>query len=75
MNRLPNKVKLTASDIRKIRKPFTRKEFADMLQVTTQAIYWWETGRTKPGGAAGRLLLLLKGKLRARLILWLQKNS
>jgi DNA-binding transcriptional regulator YiaG len=72
---MPQKVGLTPNEIRKIRRPFTRKEFSRMLQVTEQAIYWWETGAERPRGPARRLLCLLKGQMRLLLVRWLRQRA
>jgi DNA-binding transcriptional regulator YiaG len=71
---MPQETRLTPADIRRIRRPFTRKEFSMMLQVTEQAIYWWEFGQNRPAGPARILLCLLKGQMRRRLIRWLRQR-
>lgn len=69
------KVALTPAMIRKIRRPFTRKEFAGMLHVTKQAIYYWEHGTQRPQGPTRCLLGLLRGSMRARIVRWLVRNA
>jgi DNA-binding transcriptional regulator YiaG len=67
------KVSLSPKEIQKIRKPFTRVAWGRMLGITPQAIYLWEKGRERPSGPARRLLGLLKGQMRRRIVRWLRK--
>ena len=67
------KYELRPREIRGIRKPYTRKEFAALLGVTTQAIYLWESGAQKPSGPVSRLLWMLGGRMRKEVLRWLSR--
>jgi len=71
---MPQQVSLTKKEIRNIRRPFTRKEFSSMLQVTEQAVYWWEHGQNQPKGPSRVLLCMLKGQMRRRLVRWMRQR-
>lgn len=64
---------LKPKDIRKTRGDFSREEFAALLQVTSLAIYWWESGKVKPRGPARILLGLLKGRRRQEVLGWMRR--
>ena len=54
--------KLSKTEIKKIRKELTVsvEVFAHLLNVSHRTVYSWESGKTKPKGAALRLLCIVK---------------
>jgi DNA-binding transcriptional regulator YiaG len=58
----PNGMKISASEIRKIRKAmdFSQEEFARFLWVTYSTLNRWEAGRATPFGLHLRILTILQ---------------
>ena len=58
-------VPLSAAEIRDLRGPRTRREFAHQLGVSVASVYLWEAGRRRPSAANLSRLRRLVGRVKA----------